>query len=55
MKLASSYDRVDAVFDRYFDKNLKEGTRKGDDMPIPNNMAEGFSENKKELKEYLGK
>ena len=69
MKLASSHERIDVVFDRYFDKSLKEGTRKnrgagsrfvfeGDETPIPNNMAEGFmkcSENKNDLNEYLGK
>ena len=26
MKHESNYDRIDLVFDRYFEKNLKEGT-----------------------------
>ena len=29
MRLASNYDRTDLVFDQYFKKSLKEGTRSG--------------------------
>ena len=29
MKLASNYDRADLIFDQYFKKSLKEGTRSG--------------------------
>ena len=49
MKLSHGYDRVDLVFDRYFEDSLKEGTRnergtgsmfvfESDNTPIPNNI-----------------
>ena len=49
MKLCHGYDRVDLVFDRYFDASLKAGTRndrgtgsmfafEGDDTPVPNDI-----------------
>ena len=67
MELSSNYNRVDLVFDRYFEKSLKEGTRsgrgqgsqflfEGDATEIPNLMGESFlknDRNKTELNEYL--
>ena len=67
MKHACNYDRIDLVFDRYFEKSLKEGTRsgrgegsqylfEGDSTEIPYKMADSFfknNQNKNELKEYL--
>ena len=64
MKLSHGYDRVDLIFDRYFDASLKAGTRndrgtgsmfvfEGDDTP--NDMEQTFmkeSRNKNELNEY---
>ena len=69
MKHASNYDRIDLVFDRYFEKSLKEGTRtgrgegshylfEGDSTEIPFKMADSFLENndnKNNLYEYLSK
>ena len=68
-KLSHGYDRVDLIFDRYFQESLKEGTRndrgsgsmfvfEGDHTPIPNNMEQTFmkeSKNKDKLNEYLAK
>ena len=62
MKQALNYDRIDLIFDQYFDKSLKEGTRSGrgegsqclfeiDSAEIPYKMAESFL--KIELNEYL--
>ena len=67
--LSHGYDRVDLVFDRYFEDSLKEGTRnergtgsmfvfEGDNTPIPNNMEQTFmkkSKKKNELNEYLAR
>ena len=67
MKYGTNYDRIDLVFDRYFEKSLKEGTRswrgesshylfEGDSTEIPFKMADSFpksSENKNKLNEYL--
>ncbi len=69
MKLSHGHDRIDLVFDRYFEESLKEGTRDqrgsgsmfvfdGDDTPVPNNMQQTFmkeSKNKNKLNEYLAK
>ena len=69
MKHAANYERVDLVFDRYFEGSLKEGTRmgrgqapvylfEGDFTELPFKMAEHFlrnSENKHKLNEYLAK
>ena len=67
MKYASNYDRIDLVFDRYFEKSVKEGTRsgrgegsqylfEGDSTRIPPKIAESFLKNnqsKNKLNEYL--
>ena len=67
MKHASNYDRTDLVFDRYFEKSVKEGTRsgrgessqylfEGDSTGIPPKIAESFLKNnqsKNKLNEYL--
>ena len=67
VKLASHYHRIDLVFDPYFEKILKEGTRsgrekgsqylfEGDSTEIPYKMTESFlknNQNKNELNEYL--
>ena len=66
--LTSSFDRVDLVFDRYFEQSLKEGMRKGQGMGSrfvftgntkpPNKMAEDFlmnSVNKNDFNEFLAK
>ena len=67
MKYGTNYDRIDLVFDRYFEKSLKEGTRsrrgegsqylfEGDSTDIPFKMADSFlksSQNKNKLNEYL--
>ena len=67
VKLASHYHRIDLVFDPYFEKILKEGTRSGrkkgsqylferDSTEIPYKMTESFlknNQNKNELNEYL--
>ena len=53
MKHAWNYDRIDLVFDRYFEKSIKEGTRsgrgegsqhlfEGSSTEIPYKMAESF-------------
>ena len=69
IKLSHGYNRIDLVFDRYFDESLKEGTRNqresgsmfafdGDDTPVPNNMQQTFmkeSLNKNRLNEYLSR
>ena len=69
MKLCHGYDRVDLIFDHYFDARLKAGTRndggigsmfafEGDDTPVPNDMEQTFmkeSKNKNALNEYLAK
>ena len=62
------YDRIDIVFDRYFDSSLKEDTRSSRDSgtllkfdentDIPQDMADNFlknSENKNNLGEFLAK
>ena len=64
--LGSGYGRMDLVFDRYFEKNLKEDMRKNrgigsrfvftEDTILPKNMSEDFlmnSENKNEFNELL--
>ena len=67
MKHASKYDMIDLVFDRYFEKSLKEGTRsgrgegsqylfEGDSTEIPYKMAESFlknNQNNNKLNKYL--
>ena len=67
MKQASNYDRIDLVFDQYFEQSLKEETRtgrgegsqnlfEGDSTEIPYKMTESFlknNQNKNELNEYL--
>ena len=67
MRHASNYDRIDLVFNQYFEKNLKKGTRsgreegsqylfEGDSTEIPYKMAESFlknNQNWKELNHYL--
>ena len=67
MRHASNYDRIDLVFDQYFEENLKEGTRsgreegsqylfEGDSTEMPYKMAESFlknNQNWKELNHYL--
>ena len=67
MKYASNYDRIDLVFDRYFEKSVKEGTRsgrgegsqylfEGDSTGIPPKIAESFLKNnqsKNKLNEYF--
>ena len=69
MRHATNYERIDLVFDRYFEMSLKEGTRlgrgdgskysfEGDSTELPFKMVENFlsySENKDELNEYLAK
>ena len=63
MKNASNYDKIDLVFNIYFEKSLNEGARsgsgegsqnlfKGDSTEIPYKMAESFlknNQNKDEL------
>ena len=67
MRHASNYDRIDLVFDQYFEENLKEGTRsgreegsqylfEGDSTEMLYKMAESFlknNQNWKELNHYL--
>ena len=67
MRHASNCDRIDLVFNQYFEKNLKKGTRsgrkegsqylfEGDSTEIPYKMAESFlknNQNWKELNHYL--
>ena len=67
MKHASNYDRIDLIFDQYFEKSLKEGTRsgrgesswylfEGDSTEIPYKMAESFlknNQNNNQLNDYL--
>ena len=67
MFLGMEYDRIDLIYDRYFETSLKNDTRKGrggngtrfhftDDTPLPNNMADNFlknSQNKDDLGRYL--
>ena len=66
LKLGMDFDRIDLVFDRYFDNSLKEDTRKNrgsgsrfaftNDTALPNNMTENFlknSQNKEDLNQYL--
>ena len=68
MRLWFDYNRINIVFDRYFDDNLKEGTRKSrgtgkilmfdDDADIPQDMIDNFlrnSQNKKNLNKFLSK
>ena len=55
MKYGMNYDRIDLVFDRYFESSLKEGSRsrrgegsqylfEGDSTEIPFKMADTFLE-----------
>ena len=55
MKCGMNYDRIDLVFDRYFESSLKEGSRsrrgegsqylfEGDSTEIPFKMADTFLE-----------
>ena len=54
MRLRFNYNRIDIVFDRYFDDSLKEGTRKSrgtrailmfdDDTDIPQDMIDNLLE-----------
>ena len=66
--LTSNFDRVDLVFDQYFEQSLKEDMRKGQGMglsfvftgnkKLPNKMAEGFlmnNANKNDFNEFLAK
>ena len=68
MRLGFDYNKIDIVFDRYFDDSLKEGTRKSrgtgtilmfdDDTDIPQDMIDNFlrnSQNKNNLNEFLSK
>ena len=69
MKLGANYQRIDCVFDRYFEKRLKEGTRsgrgedsqypfEGDSITVPFQMAQSSlsnSDNKDKLNKYLGR
>ena len=68
LRLGSDFDRIDIVFDRYFENSLKEDTRKGrgqgtrllfdKNTDIPADMAENFlknSENKNNLSEFLSR
>ena len=68
MRLGFDYNRIDIVFDCYFDDNLKKGTRKSqgtgtilmfnDDTDIPRDMINNFlrnSQNKNNLNELLSK
>ena len=68
LRIGSEYDRIDIVFDRYFDSSLKEDTRSSRDSgtllkfdentDIPQDMADNFlknSENKNNLGEFLAK
>ena len=66
MRLGFDYNRIDIVFDRYFDDSLKEGTRKSrgtgttlmfdDDTDFPQDMIDNFlrnSQNKNNLYEFF--
>ena len=63
MKHASNYDRINLIFDPYFEKSLKEGTRSGRGEGSHyllhgdfTEMAESFlknSQNKNELNDCL--
>ena len=67
MKLGANYQRIDCVFDRYFEKSLKESTWsgggegsqypfEGDSSTILFQMAESFlsnSDNRDKLNKYL--
>ena len=68
MRLGFDYNRIDIVFDRYFNDSLKEGTRKcqgigtilmfDDDTDIPQDMIDNFlrnSQDKNNLNEFLSK
>ena len=68
MRLGLDYNRIDILFDRYFDDSLKEGTRKSwgtggilmfdDDTDIPKDMIDNIlrnSQNKYNLNEFLSK
>ena len=68
MRLGFDYNRIDIVFDCYFDDNLKKGIRKSqgtgtilmfnDDTDIPRDMINNFlrnSQNKNNLNELLSK
>ena len=69
MKLGANYQRIGCVFDRYFEKSLKECTRSGrgegsqypferDSTTIPFQKSESFlsnSDNKDKLNKYLGR
>ena len=68
IKLARGYQRIDIVFDQYFERSLKNSTREtrgvgsryifDDNTPIPNNMQSDFlknNENKTDLNLYLAR
>ena len=68
LRLGSDFDRIDIVFDRYFENSLKEDTRKGrgqgtrllfnENTDIPADMIDNFlknSENKKNLNEFFAR
>ena len=68
MRLGFDYNRIDIVFDRYFNDSLKEGTRKcqgigtilmfDDDTDIPQDMIDNFlrnNQNKNNINEFLSK
>ena len=68
IRLAEGFDRLDVVFDRYFNNSLKAQTRKGrgwsgtqvlqitDHVPFPRNVLTSFlcnADNKHDLGLYL--
>ena len=68
MRLGFHYNRIDIVFDRYFEDSLKEGTRKSrgagtilmldGDIDNPQDMIDNFLrniQNKNNLSEFLSK
>ena len=69
IKLAANHNRIDLVFDRYFENSLKEDTRTfrgstgctfpfDDDTELPDDMVGTFTtnnDNKNALNEYLAK
>ena len=68
LRIGSEYDRIDIVFDRYFDSSLKEDARSShgngalltfdENTDIPQDMPDNFlknSENKNNLGEFLDK
>ena len=65
LRLGSGYDRIDAVFDRYFNRSLKEATQisretgtrfiitKHSEIPKNFEIFLHISQNKNDLNEYL--